>query len=271
MMAFKDDDEMAFGCWKIGVHIQQDKIVAIALQRARCGWALRRWWQLPLPVDFPDLSPSQADAALITALSSWRRELPWQHTVSLAFPANRTLQKTLPRPALTLRDSEQAQWIASTMAQQVEMNPDALCFDYQQSVQNEGWNVTAAQRKDIERLERVARALHLRVAAITPDACALRHFQPWLSGEESTLVWHDKTHWLWASASGWGSTPLEDAPVLSQLAERLVIKAPVRCRAYVDDEPSFNPWNVIGQTFPPLPEAGDDFAVAIALALGGAS
>lgn len=259
---------MAFGCWQIGLHIQQDKIAALALQRIRGGWALRRWWLLPLPADFSALSPSQTENALVAALSAWRRELPWQHAVSLAFPAHRTLQKTLPQAAMTLRDSEQAQWIASAMAQQVAMDPSALCFDYQPTPQTEGWSVTAAQRKDIEPLQRVARMLRLHVTAITPDACALRQFLPWLSREASGLVWQDNSQWLWASTSGWGSVSLAEAPSLQQLCTRLSQPELVCCTAQVEDVPHFDPWRVIGQMQPPLPADSDVFAIAIGLALG---
>lgn len=267
-MAFKGYHEMAFGCWQIGLHIQQDKIAALALQRVRGGWALRRWWCLPLPADFTSLPPSQAENELVAALSVWRRELPWQHAVSLAFPANRTLQKTLPQAAMSLRDSEQAQWIASAMAQQVAMEPAALCFDYQKSPQMDGWSVTAAQRKDVEQLQRVARALRLHVTAITPDASALRRFLPWLSDDASGLAWHDGSQWLWASASGWGSVSLSDAPSLPHLAARLSMPELVHCSARDPEARCFDPWGVIGQKYPPLPANGDAFAVTIALALG---
>ncbi|MEO3991635.1 pilus assembly protein [Pseudocitrobacter cyperus] len=259
---------MAFGCWQIGLHIQQDKIAALALQRVRGGWALRRWWLLPLPADFSSLSPPQTENALVATLSPWRRELPWQHAVSLAFPANRTLQKTLPQAAMTLRDSEQAQWIASAMAQQVAMEPGALCFDYQQSPQADGWSVTAARRKDVEQLQRVARALRLQVTAVTPDASALRQFLPWLSAEWNGLAWHDANQWLWANATGWGSAELEQTPSLSHLEARLATTGLVQCTTHVGGAICFDPWSVIGQKYPPLPGEGDDFAVAIALALG---
>lgn len=39
---------MAFKTWQTGVHIQQDKVVAVALTRERAGWRLRRWWAVPL-------------------------------------------------------------------------------------------------------------------------------------------------------------------------------------------------------------------------------
>lgn len=268
MMAFKGYHEMAFGCWQIGLHIQQDKIAALALQRVRGGWALRRWWLLPLPADLSTLSSSQTENALVAALSAWRRELPWQHAVSLAFPAHRTLQKTLPQAAMTLRDSEQAQWIASAMAQQVAMEPSALCFDYQPNIQAEGWSVTAAQRKDVEPLQRIARALRLHVTAITPDACALRHFLPWLSQGASGLAWQDDARWLWAGAAGWGSVLQAEASSLHQLSTRLAMPELVRCTAQADAVSCFDPWSVIGQIQPPLPTDSDAFAIAIGLALG---
>lgn len=268
MMAFKGYHEMAFGCWQIGLHIQQDKITALALQRVRGGWALRRWWLLPLPADFSSLSPSQTENALVAALSAWRRELPWQHAVSLAFPAHRTLQKTLPQASMTLRDSEQAQWIASAMAQQVAMEPSALCFDYQPNTQVEGWSVTAAQRKDVEPLQRVARTLRLQVTAITPDACALRHFLHLLPHNAGGLAWQDSHQWLWASAAGWGSVPLTEAPSLQQLSTRLSLPELVHCTAQSDDLLHVDPWCVIGQIQPPLPADSDAFAIAIGLALG---
>lgn len=259
---------MAFRCWKIGLHIQKDKIVAVALQRTRSGWSLARWWQIPLPTDLAFLPAAQAQDALIATLLPWRRELPWQHTASVAFPAGRTLQKTLPRAALTMRDSEQAQWVASAMAQQVEMTPDALCFDYQLNEQTDGWSVTAAQRKDVERLQRMARALRLHTTAITPDASALRHFLPWLANASAGLAWRDAAQWLWASASGWGCLPLAEAPSLTLLEERLAAGALMECTSHSIGDTGFDPWSVIGQKYPPLPGNGDAFAVAIALALG---
>lgn len=268
MMAFKGYHEMAFGCWQIGLHIQQDKIAAIALQRVRGGWALRRWWLLPLPADFSSLSPAQTENALEAALSAWRRELPWQHAVSLAFPAHRTLQKTLPQAAMTLRDSEQAQWIASAMAQQLAMEPAALCFDYQPNILADGWSVTAAQRKDIDPLQRVAHALRLHVTAITPDACALRHFLPWLPHEAGGLAWQDSRQWLWASASGWGSVSRAEVPSLQQLSTRLAMPELTFCCVQAENVPRFDPWCVMGQIQPPLPADSDAFAIAIGLALG---
>ncbi len=103
-------------------------------------------------------------------------ELPAQHQVSIAFPAVRTLQKRLPYPQFALREREQATWVASAMSQQLAMPASALCIDYAPTSRDDGWQVTAAQRLDINVLRELAGRLRLRVAAIVPDASALGAF-----------------------------------------------------------------------------------------------
>lgn len=257
---------MAFRCWQMGLHIQQDNVFIVALQRTRSGWGLRRWWQLPLPP-----SAQQDDAALLAVLKPWRRELPWQHAVRVAFPANRTLQKKLPLASMTLRDAEQKQWIASAMSQQLEMNADALCFDYHLAESAACWNVTAAQQGDVARLQHLAKTLRLQVTSITPDACALQALVTQTEVQDAVLVWPDHQQWLWASREGWGHCAFQDARSLTQLADWLSINPQrlVRCSALAAGERCFDPWSAVVQKHPPLPVNGDDFAVALALAMGG--
>lgn len=259
---------MAFRYWQLGLHIQHEGIFIVALQRGRSGWALKRWWHLPLTV-----SSDQNDSALLETLIPWRRELPWQHTVSFAFPANRTLQKTLPLPTIALRETEQKQWIASTMSQQLEMEPNALCFDYYLAEPEGCWHVTAAQHNEVARLQRLAQQLRLQVAAITPDACALQTFLPLLAENETTLVWRDHQQWLWANRKEWGHCSLTDIPSVSHLSARLAIspEALVCCSSALPSARYFDPWEAISQKYPPLPIGGEGFAVAIALAMGAPS
>lgn len=258
---------MAFRCWQLGLHLQQDNVLIVALQATRRGWALKRWWQLPLP---PTISVAQSDDALLAVLTPWRRELPWQHSASIAFPASRTLQKSLPCAAMSLGENEQAQWIASAMAQQLEMASTALCFDYHLAEPQGVWNVTAAQQQGVDRLQHLAHRLRLHISAITPDACALRAFLPWLKTREALLVWRYQAQWLWASWEGWGQVALDDAPTLPQLSERLGVSLDqlVCCTAQTGECLSFDPWSALVQKQPPLPASGEGFAVAIALAMG---
>lgn len=84
---------MAFNIWKIGLHIQQHEVLAVAIVREASGWYLQRWWRIPLTpqviVDGHIREPEQ----LVAALLPWSRELPRRHHIHLSFPANRTLQK----------------------------------------------------------------------------------------------------------------------------------------------------------------------------------
>lgn len=259
---------MAFRNWRIGMHIQQDKIAIVALRFERSRWALCRWWHIALAPGIVRNGQVADGMALAERLLGWRRELPLQHQVSIAFPASRTLQKRVPSPQLSLRESEQAMWAASAMAQQLEMPVSSLCVDYSASPDASEWRVTAAQLLDIDALRQLAARLKLRVSAIVPDASALSAFFPWLPAELSGLAWHDEMHWIWALPDSWGSCPRAEVAAFSQLSERLNARQLGLCSTRPADECRFDPWSVIHRLQPPLPSCGDSFAVALGLALG---
>ncbi|WP_174510126.1 pilus assembly protein [Klebsiella oxytoca] len=260
---------MAFSNWRIGMHIQQDEIVLVALRYARSRWALCRWWRIPLTPDTVRHGMVVDVVGLAQQLRNWRRELPLQHQVSIAFPASRTLQKRLPRTQLSLSESERAQWITSVMAQQLEMPVASLCIDYSAAPALTEWRVTAAQRLEIDLLRQLAVRLKLRVAEIVPDASALSAYFPWLPSGSHGLGWRHGQNWLWATQEGWGCSPCTETASFTQLARQINAESLQHCAAGSGDEPCFDPWSVIHRLQPPLPEGGDGFAVAIGLALGG--
>lgn len=257
---------MVFRHWQVGLHIQQDKVAIVALQRHKSHWRLCRWWCVPLEKGTVEQGQIVQPVTLISALRDWRKALPWLHDVYLSFPAERTLQKTLPEPAMMLRESQQVQWIASSMSQVLEMAPDALCVDYAEDKAGRCCHVTAAQRQDIMPLRTLAAQLNLQVAAIVPDACALRSFLPCPGTPVRGLAWSDGEQWLWATEQGWGRCSRQDAPTLSQLAARLALSEEqlASCR-------HFDPWQAVTRLQPPLPEVSQAFAIAIGLAMGGAT
>lgn len=231
---------MAFRNWRLGMHIQQDSIAIVALLHERSHWALRRWWRIPLPPGLVRQGMVADVSALGSRLAAWRRELPAQHQVSIAFPAVRTLQKRLPYPQFALREREQATWVASAMSQQLDINV----------------------------LRELAGRLRLRVAAIVPDASALGAFFPWMTAADQGLAWRDEKRWLWATREAWGSDACADVGSLSQLAGQLQV--PLRLCIDAGDEASrFDVWQVIHRRQPPLPADGDRYAIALGLALGG--
>ena len=262
---------MAFKNWQIGLHIQSRGVLIAALRHERSGWSLRRWWRVPLAEGIVEQGLTTDIDALVNALQAWRRELPIQHLVRLAFPAGRTLQKALPRPQISLRENEQAQWIASTMARQLAMPASSLCVDYAADASRDGWRVTAAQHQDIDNLCLLARRLRLRVAGIVPDACALASFFPWLPAGVQGLAWRDNEQWLWAMADSWGSCPQAQALSFSQLAAQITGGPLCLCASPSTSSDGFDPWRVIHHLQPPLPERGDDFTIALGLALGAAA
>ena len=261
---------MAFRLWQTGLHIQQDQVVIIALEHVRSRWSLRRWWQLPLVSGIVQQGQIIHLDALADALREWRRELPIQHCVRIAFPASKTLQKTLSRPALRLRESEQVEWITHSMAQSLDMEPETLCFDYLEHAHENLYCVTAARHHDVNLLSRLAKMLRLHLSAITPDASALQGFLPWLSAEEQCLAWYHGERWLWATRSAWGSCSTADAPSASQLASTLSYSSEqvVQCTAQAIATPHLDPWCTLSFQQPPLPACSDAFAVALGLALG---
>lgn len=238
---------MAYSHWQVGLHFRPTEIVCVALQKTRFGSALRRWWQVPVETQ-------ATESELTNALRRLQRELPRNHRLSAALPTAETLQKQLPVPQLPLRESEQEKWIASTVAQQLEMPAEELVFDYRKTETN-SYSVTAARRSDVDRLQRRVTGAGLNLCAIAPDACALQHFLPWVAQDKLGVRWRDGDQWLWATRNAWGACAEPDPSLLP-------------CTTHLTSGEAFNPWFPLHQLQPPLPENGDLFSIALALALG---
>lgn len=257
---------MAFRIWKIGLHIQQHDALAVAIVRDASGWVLQRWWRMPLAhqvvVDGHIREPEQLTAVLLP----WSRELPHRHHIHLSFPANRTLQKKLPRPAMTLREPEQTAWLSGAMARELDMEPEALQFDYSEDTLSPAFNVTAAQSKEISALLTLMHPLKVQVTAITPDASALQRLIPYLPVHQSCLAWRDDTQWLWASRTAWGRKSTGEIDDIDALAAALSL-CPVDIA--LCDAGGFDPFNAVSVRQPPIPTESHNFAVALGLAMGG--
>ena len=256
---------MAFKTWRTGVHIQQDSVLAVSLTKEKSGWCLRRWWQIPLADDIVRDAKIIHPEQLVSALLGWSQALPHHHWIFLAFPAVRTLQKVLPCPAMSLRDSEQVSWITSALSRELEMAPDALCFDYVQDTFSKSFHVTAAQNKEVAVLLDIAATLRLHLASITPDAGAMANLLPSLTHPVQCVAWRDDNHWLWAMRHQWGRKALSEAANSGELAALLAI-SPEEIALFGHD--GLDPLSLMTCCHPPLPENGADFTVALALAMG---
>lgn len=171
---------MAFKIWQIGLHLQQQEALAVAIVRDAKECFLQRWWRLPLAHDIIKDGRIVDAQRLAKTLLPWSRELPQRHHIMLAFPASRTLQRSFPRPSMSLGEREQMAWLSGTMARELDMDPDSLRFDYSEDSLSPAYNVTAAQSKELATLLTLAERLRVHVSAITPDASALQQFLPFL-------------------------------------------------------------------------------------------
>lgn len=258
---------MAFKIWQIGLHIQQREARAVAVIRGASGWSLQRWWSIPLALQPVKAGSVHDPEQLAAALRSWSRELPQRHQVHLSFPASRTRQKAFPRPAMSLREREQTAWLGGTMARELDMDPQALRFDYSEDALTPAFTVTAAQDKDVSGLLTLAKTLGIKVAAITPDASALQRLLPFLPPTQSCLAWCDETQWLWATRYAWGRKTRAEIATIAELSASLSLppESVARCA-----QADFDPWQAVSIRQPPVPTEGDAFAIALGLALGNA-
>ncbi|UXY11322.1 DNA utilization protein HofM [Kosakonia sp. ML.JS2a] len=259
---------MAFRQWKIGLHIQQDGIFSVAIAAGRRGQTLRRWWHFPLPHGVIVQGRIKSPEQLLTVLRPWRHALPQRHCVRLAFPAGQTLQRKLPRPAISLRERELSGWVSHSVSRELEMAESDLCFDFTEDEPGNAYGVTAAQNKDVATLLSLAQSLSLTLSSITPDAAALQPLVPWLLPPVRCLAWHDERQWLWATKESWGRRGLEEANTVAQLAALLGL-ATDEIALCGEAEGEFDCWSVIPWRQPPLPKAGASYAVALGLALAG--
>jgi len=256
---------MAFRIWQIGLHIQQREALAVAVVRGASGWSLQRWWRIPLAPQIIHEGRIRDPEQLAGVLRVWSRELPQRHQVHLSFPSSRTRQKAFPRPAMSLREREQTAWLAGTLAREMDMEPDALRFDYSEDALTPAFTVTAAQDKEVATLLTLARTLKIQVAAITPDASALQRLLPFLPSTQSCLVWRDEAQWLWATRYAWGRKTRAEIATIDDLTDALSLPPD---SVALCAQAQFDPWRAVSVRQPPVPTEGHAFAIALGLALG---
>ncbi|ELY6223918.1 pilus assembly protein [Cronobacter muytjensii] len=258
--------------WKIGLHIQSDSVMAVALSLRRGGWKQQRWWALPLT---PYQDDEQRRQALIEALTPWRAQLPRAASIRLGFPAQRTLQRELPRPATALCEPECEAWLGAVAARQLSLPPDALAFDFVESRDGNAYAVTAARAAEVAELMACARALRFTPAALTPDASALACFFPYTGEACQAVVAQSGAQWLWATRERWGVCATPGVEGLAALGTQLGVQAQeiALCGALPEEDKGwqlFDPWQAVTWACPPKPDTPWRFAVAIGLALGAA-
>ncbi|MFB5747209.1 pilus assembly protein [Cedecea sp. S5-13] len=268
---------MMFPGWRIGLDIQAEGVRAAAVQWHRQGWQLRHWWFLPFPKQGLAGGMLPEPATLREALAAWRKEIPVRHHLRVGFPAQRTLQRHIPRPARRLQESAQEKYIAGAAARQLQMPAEQLCYDYLD--EGESLYVTAAKQEDIGALLANLASVKLFPRTITPTDKILGALpQSCYSADCRFLVHEEQGYWLWAAVnnrerSGWlAKSQVADFPALCL---QLGASAGEIAFSHADGDSAvpagaerLNAWQPIVRHQPPLPRHGGLYTLALGLALG---
>ena len=273
---------MMFDSWQIGLDIQYESIRAVAVQRQRQGWQLRRWWHFPLPEGtFRDGLLINTEA-FTKGLADWRKELPLRHQLRVSFPTQRTLQRPVPVPDKRLSEPAGEAYIASATARQLQMSPAQLCWDYFASQDvADSHLIVAARQTDVAALLKNLAAVRLYPATLTPSASALPTLiTPCHLEKCHYLVHRENSHWLWASTDAtprWGWAEASTVPTISDLCQQLNTESEFVALSHAQSEPlpagvlPLDAWRALSRLQPPLPRHGGMFTVAIGLAIGRSS
>lgn len=253
--------------WKIGVHIQDDGVRAVAVQRRREGWQLRKWWYFSLAAATDNHGVTISSAPLIEVLQKLRAELPAQHHLRVAFPARRTLQRTMPLPR-QLCESECQTYATAATAKALQMTPDSLFSDYHVDPAHQTLSVTAAHRQEVGEVMALVERAGFSDYALTPDACALSSFFPYAAPQIQGIAAWDGEQWLWATRERWGCQPEGGIGSLSQMLS--LPRSQWLCCSEVpqDGVAVCDPWRWLTRAHPPKAPAEWRFAVALGLAMG---
>lgn len=266
---------MPFRTWQVGLDIQNTQLCALAIQRRRDGWQLRRWWRQGLPQDTLRNGVLQSSPELQTALRKLQQQLPQRYTLRVGLPAQLVLQRPLPLPAQRLQEPALGRYVTAAAQRLFPVEPDALALDYRASDAGRQLYVTAARREAIAQWLAPLQqsALQPSVFELTTHALALVAHAAGLAENAALLLCHDN-QWLWYSRTSdnlAGYADLETTP--EELAQRCfpLASALYGCvpshRVLPASFAPFSPLRLFTYQQPPLPQQEAAFCIAAGLAL----
>ncbi|RPE01421.1 pilus assembly protein HofM [Candidatus Pantoea deserta] len=266
---------MAFQTWQVGLDIQNTQLCALAIQRRREGWQLRRWWRQALPKDTLRNGVLQSSPELQAALRGLQRQLPQRYSLRVGLPAQLALQRPLTLPTQRLQEPALGRYVTAAAQRLFPVDANALALDYRASDADRQLYVTAARQEAIAQWLAPLQQSALRPAVfeLTTHALALTAQAAGLPDEAALLLCHDD-QWLWycrASDSLVGWAALESAPEdlarrCFPLAGALYGCAPSHVVLPAAFSP-FEPLRLFAYQQPPLPSEDTAFCIAAGLAL----
>ncbi|WMI90754.1 DNA utilization protein HofM [Escherichia coli] len=255
---------MAFKIWQIGLHLQQQEAVAVAIVRGAKECFLQRWWRLPLENDIIKGGRVVGGPRPGKRLFPGGRGPPRGPPLLCGLPPPPPPPGGPPPPPVSPGGGGPPPGCRA--GPRLDMDPRPPPF-YSEDSLSPAYNVTAAQSKELATLLTLAERLRVHVSAITPDASALQRFLPFLPSHQQCLAWRDNEQWLWATRYRWGRKLAVGMTSAKELAAALSVDPE---SVAICGEGGFDPWEAVSVRQPPLPPSGGDFAIALGLALGKA-
>lgn len=184
--------------WHIGIDLCQTTIQLVAARQNRKQWHLCECWQHPIPNEISNQSENEKRAILLDILVQWRRKLPKNCQVSIAFPSLRTIKQQIALPEqLTLQQPELGWYLQAQAKKLFPLNAEELIVDYR--VINHSAYLNGVRRSEILFWRELFKNSGFVLIAIDVAPCVLRYLAR-IAGlpDESWLVHYRQGEWLWS-------------------------------------------------------------------------
>lgn len=265
--------------WNIGIDLCQTTIQLVAAKKSRKRWYLCECWQQNIQNEIASQSENNKHAILLKILKQWRRKLPKNCQVSIAFSSLRTLKQQFVLPTQLPLQQPELSWYLHTRAEKLfPLNSEEMVIDYR--IMDNHAYLNGVRKTEITFWQDLLHKSDFLLTAIDVAPCVLRYIARYAGlPDESWLVHYRQGEWLWAGPvsqpANYNQIQEGEITSLSQLIpllseENAPLKIPLY---YISDrhEPqALHSWHLL-QAFHnhtvKIPHQLGDFVVAAGLAL----
>ncbi|EMH4150378.1 pilus assembly protein PilM [Providencia stuartii] len=205
--------------WNIGIDLCQASIQLVATKQNRKRRYLCECWQHNIPNEITSQSEHDRYEMLLKILIQWRRKLPKNCQVSMAFSALRTLkqQVTLPEQ-VTLKQPELGWYLQSCAEKLFPLSSEDLVIDYR-VIDNRAY-LNGVRKSEIVFWQNLLHDSGFLLTAIDVAPCVLRYIARYAGlPDESWLIHYRQGEWLWTG-------PVSQPATYNQIQENDITTLP---------------------------------------------
>lgn len=264
--------------WHIGIDLCQTTIQLVAARQSRKHWHLCECWQHSIPNEIPNQSANEKRAILLDILVQWRRKLPKNCQVSIAFPSLRTIKQHITLPEqLTLQQPELGWYLRAQAEKSFPLSIEELAVDYR--VINRSAYLTGVRHSEVLFWQKLFQNSGFMLTAIDIAPCVLRYLARSAGiPDESWLVHYRQNEWLWtgpaSQPASYNQIQDSDITTLNQilplLTESNTLQHPVHYIGDHHQSQANHSWDLL-QAFQrhtiKIPHQLGDYVIAAGLAL----